>query len=131
MRANSRYDDLTRAIVASATGGRQVNRKLQRLSRGRLGARSPAPPSRPARSRPEREQATNWTAIIIFAAFVLLTLGITYWAAQRTRTAKDFYAAGGGVSGFQNGLAIAGDYMSAASFLGISALVYTERLSMA
>jgi cation/acetate symporter len=70
-------------------------------------------------------QATNWTAILIFAAFVLLTLGITYWAAQRTRTAKDFYAAGGGVGGFQNGLAIAGDYMSAASFLGISALVYS------
>src|SRR5580704_17555379 len=72
------------------------------------------------------QQATNWTAIIIFAGFVLLTLGITYWAAQRTRTAKDFYAAGGGVSGLQNGLAIAGDYMSAASFLGISALVYTS-----
>ncbi|MDE3177157.1 MAG: cation acetate symporter [Pseudomonadota bacterium] len=71
-------------------------------------------------------QSTNWTAIIIFAGFVALTLGITYWAAQRTRTAKDFYAAGGGVSGFQNGLAIAGDYMSAASFLGISALVYTS-----
>src|ERR1700722_3703187 len=71
------------------------------------------------------QQATNWTAIIIFAAFVLLTLGITYWAAQRTRTAKDFYAAGGGVSGLQNGLAIAGDYMSAASFLGIVALVYS------
>ena len=71
-------------------------------------------------------QPTNWTAIIIFAAFVLLTLGITYWAAQRTRTAKDFYAAGGGVTGFQNGLAIAGDYMSAASFLGISAAVFTS-----
>jgi cation/acetate symporter len=69
-------------------------------------------------------QATNWTAIAIFAAFVLLTLGITYWAAGRTKTAKDFYAAGGGVTGFQNGLAIAGDYMSAASFLGITALVY-------
>ncbi len=71
------------------------------------------------------QQPTNWTAIIIFAAFVILTLGITYWAARRTRTTKDFYAAGGGVSGFQNGLAIAGDYMSAASFLGIVALVYT------
>ena len=70
-------------------------------------------------------QSTDWKAIVIFLAFVALTLGITYWAAQRTRTAKDFYAAGGGVSGFQNGLAIAGDYMSAASFLGITALVYT------
>jgi cation/acetate symporter len=73
---------------------------------------------------PGSMQATNWNAIIIFAAFVLLTLGITYWAAMRTRTAKDFYAAGGGVTGFQNGLAIAGDYMSAASFLGITSLVY-------
>ena len=57
-------------------------------------------------------QATNWTAIIIFFAFVLVTLGITYWAARRTRTTKDFYAAGGGITGFQNGLALAGDYMS-------------------
>ena len=70
--------------------------------------------------------AIDWNAVSIFAVFVLLTLGITYWAARRTRTAKDFYAAGGGITGFQNGLAIAGDYMSAASFLGISALVYTS-----
>ena len=53
-------------------------------------------------------------------------MAITYWAASRTKTAKDFYSAGGGITGFQNGLAIAGDYMSAASFLGISALVYTS-----
>jgi cation/acetate symporter len=70
-------------------------------------------------------QPTNWNAVIIFLAFVIVTLGITYWAAQRTRTTKDFYAAGGGVTGLQNGLAIAGDYMSAASFLGIVALVYS------
>jgi len=67
----------------------------------------------------------NVAAIIMFLAFVAVTLGITYWAAQRTKTAKDFYAAGGGITGFQNGLAIAGDYMSAASFLGISGLVFT------
>ena len=67
---------------------------------------------------------TNWTAIIMFLLFVAGTLGITYWAASKTKSAKDFYAAGGGITGFQNGLAIAGDYMSAASFLGISALVY-------
>ena len=67
---------------------------------------------------------TNWTAIIMFLLFVAGTLGITYWAASKTKTAKDFYSAGGGITGFQNGLAIAGDYMSAASFLGISALVY-------
>ena len=70
--------------------------------------------------------SVDWTAVGIFAVFVLLTLGITYWAAKRTRTAKDFYAAGGGITGFQNGLAIAGDYMSAASFLGISALVFSS-----
>ena len=72
------------------------------------------------------KQATNWHAIIMFVLFVSVTLGITYWASKRTRTAKDFYAAGGGITGFQNGLAMAGDYMSAASFLGISALVYAS-----
>ncbi|QBE64569.1 cation acetate symporter [Pseudoduganella lutea] len=70
------------------------------------------------------KQATNWTAISMFAAFVLLTLFITKWAAKRTRSASDFYTAGGGITGFQNGLAIAGDFMSAASFLGISAAVF-------
>jgi cation/acetate symporter len=72
------------------------------------------------------KQATNWTAIVMFAVFILFTLGITYWAAKRTRSAAQFYTAGGGITGFQNGLAIAGDYMSAASFLGISGLVYTS-----
>ncbi|MFC4298105.1 MAG: cation acetate symporter [Castellaniella sp.] len=70
-----------------------------------------------------QQQATNWTAITMFGVFVLLTLWITKWAAGRTRSAADFYTAGGGITGFQNGLAIAGDYMSAASFLGISAAV--------
>ena len=65
-------------------------------------------------------------AMILFIIFVLVTLGITYWAARRTKTKKDFYAAGGGITCFQNGLAIAGDYMSAASFLGIAGLVYTS-----
>ena len=69
------------------------------------------------------KQATNWTAIGMFGLFVVLTLFITKWAAGRTKSAADFYTAGGGISGFQNGLAIAGDYMSAASFLGISAAV--------
>ena len=68
----------------------------------------------------------NTTAIVMFVAFVLVTLGITWWAARRTKTASDFYAAGGNISGWQNGIAIAGDYMSAASFLGISALVFTN-----
>ena len=70
-----------------------------------------------------QKQATNWTAISMFAAFVIGTLYITKWAAAKTKSAADFYTAGGGITGFQNGLAIAGDYMSAASFLGISAAV--------
>jgi len=69
------------------------------------------------------KQATNWTAIGMFVVFVVMTLFITKWAAARTKSAADFYTAGGGITGFQNGLAIAGDYMSAASFLGISAAV--------
>ena len=70
------------------------------------------------------KQETNWVAIGMFVAFVILTLGITKWAAAQTKSAAQFYSAGGGITGFQNGLAIAGDYMSAASFLGISGLVY-------
>ncbi|GHU01854.1 cation acetate symporter [Betaproteobacteria bacterium] len=70
-----------------------------------------------------QKQPTNWTAITMFAVFVGLTMWITKWAASRTRSVADFYTAGGGITGFQNGLAIAGDYMSAASFLGISAAV--------
>jgi len=69
------------------------------------------------------KQATNWTAIAMFGLFVCGTLYITKWAASKTKSAADFYTGGGGITGFQNGLAIAGDYMSAASFLGISAAV--------
>ena len=65
----------------------------------------------------------NPTAIGFFLAFVSLTLGITYWAARRTKTTSEFFAAGGGVSAVQNGFALAGDFMSAASFLGIAGLV--------
>ena len=72
------------------------------------------------------QQPTNWLAIGMFAAFVVATLWITKWAASRTRSAADFYTAGGGITGFQNGLAIAGDYMSAASFLGITAAVMVD-----
>ncbi|MBK1722654.1 cation acetate symporter [Thiocystis violacea] len=80
----------------------------------------------PALSGAVEKQAVNYTAIYMFLAFVAGTMGITYWAAKRTRSAKDFYTAGGGITGFQNGLAIAGDYMSAASFLGISGLVFAS-----
>ncbi|ACA17366.1 SSS sodium solute transporter superfamily [Methylobacterium sp. 4-46] len=73
-----------------------------------------------------QKQNLNWSAIGMFLLFVLGTLGITYRAAAQTRSAADFYAAGGGISAGQNALAIAGDYMSAASFLGISGLVFSS-----
>ncbi|MGO3740653.1 cation acetate symporter [Kerstersia sp.] len=66
------------------------------------------------------------SAIVMFLAFIAATMFITYWAARRTRTTSDFYTAGGGITGFQNGLAIAGDYLSAASFLGIIGMVYVS-----
>ena len=71
-------------------------------------------------------QPINIQAIIMFLLFVGFTLYITYWASKRTRSRSDYYTAGGKITGFQNGMAIAGDFMSAASFLGISALVYTS-----
>ncbi|QGW20444.1 sodium/solute symporter [Stutzerimonas degradans] len=73
-----------------------------------------------------QKQATNWTAIVMFVVFIAFTMGITKWAAKRNTSTSDYYTAGGSITGFQNGLAIAGDYMSAASFLGISALVFTS-----
>lgn len=66
----------------------------------------------------------NVHAIIMFMFFVFATLMITWWAARQTQTASDFYTAGGGITGFQNGLAIAGDYMSAATLLGLSSMVF-------
>ncbi|HPT51178.1 MAG TPA: cation acetate symporter [Accumulibacter sp.] len=72
------------------------------------------------------KQPTNWHAIIMFLIFVAMTMGITYWAAGRTKSTADFYTAGGGITGFQNGLAIAGDYMSAATLLGLTAMTYTQ-----
>ncbi|PRM93276.1 cation acetate symporter [Arcobacter cryaerophilus gv. occultus] len=66
----------------------------------------------------------NIPAVIMFFVFIVATMGITKWAASKTKSASDFYTAGGGISGFQNGLAIAGDFMSAASFLGISGMIF-------
>ena len=70
----------------------------------------------------------NVTAIIMFFLFVGITLGKTVWASKRTKTRSDFYAAGKSIGGMQNGLAIAGDFMSAATFLGVTALVYSTGL---
>jgi cation/acetate symporter len=65
----------------------------------------------------------RWLTFTVFAVIILITMYVTYLAAKRVRSASDFYTAGGGVSGFQNGWAIAGDYLSAASFLGIAGLI--------
>ena len=62
--------------------------------------------------------------LAVFGIVLAITLGITYWAAKRTSSASDFYAAGRGITGFQNGWAIAGDYMSASSFLGFAGLIF-------
>ena len=70
------------------------------------------------------EQPVNVTAIITFVLFVLSTLLITWWAARRTHSRKEFYAAGGGIPAWQNGIAISGDFMSAATFLGLTSLVF-------
>ena len=73
-----------------------------------------------------QKQAINIHAIVMFFIFVMATLGITYWAAKRTKTASDYYSAGGGITGTQNGLAIAGDYMSAATLLGLTSMTYFQ-----
>ncbi|WP_313235265.1 solute symporter family protein [Sporosarcina ureae] len=65
----------------------------------------------------------SWISYVIFFAVIALTLYITYWAAKQTTTASDFYTAGGSLTGWQNGMAIAGDYLSAASFLGIAGAI--------
>jgi cation/acetate symporter len=68
--------------------------------------------------------AVNWTALVIFGIVLSITLGITFWASKRMTGADTFYAAGRNITGSQNGLAISGDYLSAASFLGIAGLIY-------
>lgn len=70
------------------------------------------------------DKPLNIPAISMFFIFVVMTLLITVWAARRTKSTSDFYTAGGGITGFQNGLAIAGDYMSAATLLGFTAMIY-------
>jgi cation/acetate symporter len=73
-----------------------------------------------------QKQPINLSAIGMFMVFVVSTLGITWWASTRTKSTADFYTAGGGITGFQNGMAIAGDYMSAATLLGLSSMVYAK-----
>lgn len=77
-----------------------------------------------ALTEPVEKQPLNMSAITMFFIFVMATLVITWWAARRTKTKEDFYAAGGGIKPWQNGTAIAGDFMSAATFLGITGAIY-------
>ena len=73
-----------------------------------------------------QKRPLNITAVVMFFIFVGATLYITKWAAKQNKSTSALRTGGGGISGYQNGSAIAGDYMSAASFLGISAMVYTR-----
>ncbi|MGK3946135.1 cation acetate symporter, partial [Streptomyces caeruleatus] len=79
-----------------------------------LAQSAPAAPSPPL----------NVTAIVLFVIFVAITLGITYWASGRTRSAADYYAANGQITSLQNGFALAGDLISAGAFLGLSGLIF-------
>ena len=65
----------------------------------------------------------RWLTFLVFSSIIAATMFITYWASKRVKTTADFYAAGNAISGLQNGWAIAGDYLSAASFLGIAGLI--------
>lgn len=74
----------------------------------------------------EHGRSTSSLSVSLFLLVIAITLYITWWAAKKTKTASDFYNGGGQISGFQNGLAIAGDAMSAGALLGLTALVFTS-----
>jgi cation/acetate symporter len=80
-------------------------------------------PAKSADAAPAKVTPNRGITIGMFALIIAVTMGVVVWAAKKTQTASDFYTAGGGITGFQNGWAIAGDYMSAASFLGMSGLI--------
>jgi len=89
------------------------------------GAATPAPAAAPAPVEKKKVtlKANKAITLSLFAVIIGITMAVVVWAAKQTKTAADFYSAGGGITGTQNGWAIAGDYMSAASFLGISGLI--------
>jgi cation/acetate symporter len=87
------------------------------------GAATPAPAVAPPLTKKRELKANKAITLSMFAVIIGITLGVVVWAAKQTKTTADFYAAGGGITGTQNGWAIAGDYMSAASFLGISGMI--------
>ena len=87
------------------------------------GAAAAAPVVAPPLTKKRELKANKAITLSMFAVIIGITLGVVIWAAKQTKTTADFYAAGGGITGTQNGWAIAGDYMSAASFLGISGMI--------
>ena len=87
------------------------------------GAATPAPAAAAPLTKKRELKANKVITLSMFAVIIGITLGVVVWAARQTKTTADFYAAGGGITGTQNGWAIAGDYMSAASFLGISGMI--------
>ena len=101
-----------------------MKRSITALIAGTLLAASFAALAGPGAIEGVEKQPVNVSAIAMFLVFVLAALGITKWAAGKTKSTADFYTAGGGITGFQNGLAIAGDYMSAATLLGLTSMVY-------
>ncbi|MFO0581690.1 MAG: cation/acetate symporter ActP [Anaeromyxobacter sp.] len=125
-RANSEFDQLTQEVVKEAVkeeGGGGAGKAIAGLLLVVLPWLASA--AGPLEGQTEK-QPLNVHAIVMFLVFVALTMMITYWAANRTKSTMDFYTAGGGITGFQNGLAIAGDYMSAATLLGLTAMVYSQ-----
>jgi cation/acetate symporter len=123
-RANTEFDALTAEVLKEA--GRDIGPVKQALGALLLLALPTLATAGGALEGQAQKQPINVHAIGMFLVFVVLTMGITYWAASRTKSTSDFYTAGGGITGFQNGLAIAGDYMSAATLLGLTAMTYTQ-----
>jgi cation/acetate symporter len=123
-RANRQFDALTAEIVSEASHTETVLKRalsiLVLLSIPTLASAAGA------LEGVTEKQPINLHAIGMFVVFVALTMGITYWAANKTKSTADFYTAGGGITGFQNGLAIAGDYMSAATLLGLTAMTFDK-----
>src|SRR3990167_9130772 len=113
-----------RRAQRATAGGAEIMRRTLSLSLAALCLAPMAAIAAPLLTA--EKQPLNLQAIGMFFVFVLGTLAITWWAARQTKSTADFYTAGGGISGFQNGLAIAGDYMSAATLLGLSSLVFAK-----
>ena len=109
------------AVGAALPAGARATAPLQAASAST--EVKPAPAAAPAPATQNKVKPNRAITITMFLMIIAVTLGVVIWAARQTTSASDFYAAGGGITGLQNGWAIAGDYMSAASFLGMSGLI--------